>query len=99
MAERSLPASGGPTMLGAAETVGSAVEYGAIARDAGLTPFIRSPSAQWATPGTDAQSVHCQNVQPRPFQSLAGTHGLLALVQCAIQSGVPAAATAVESAR
>ena len=52
-----------------------------------------------ATPGTETQSVHCQNVQPLPFQSWAGTHGLLALVQCAIQSGAPASAIAVESAR
>ena len=86
-------------MLGGVESVGASCEYGAIAIDAGLAPFMRSPSAQWATPGTETQSVHCQNVQPRPFQFWAGTHGLLALVQCAIQSGVPAAATAVESAR
>src|SRR5579859_511311 len=96
---RSLPASGDPTMLGAVTTVGVPCGNAAIASDAGLAPCIRSPSTQWETPGTETQSVHCQNVQPWPFQSWAGTHGLLALVQCAIQSGAPAWAIAVESAR
>ena len=46
--------------------------------------------------GTETQFDHCQNLQPNPFQFWAGTSGWPALVQCAIQSSVPAAATAVE---
>jgi len=65
----------------------------------GLPPFIRSPSAQCLRPFTARQFVHCQKVQPSPFQFWAGTVGWLDLVQCAIQSGVPAAAAAVELAR
>ena len=59
-------------MLGAVASVGVSCEYGAISSDAGLAPFMRSPSVQWAMPGTEAQLVHCQNVQPRPFQFCGG---------------------------
>jgi hypothetical protein len=70
-----------------------------MATAAGFAPFIRSPSAQRLSPFTAMQFVHCQKVQPLPFQFCAGTVGLVADVQCATQSGVPAAAAAVELAR
>ncbi len=60
-------------------------------------PFIRSPSEQCAKPGTVEQSVHCQNVQPSPPQSAAGTSGAALFVQCAIQRWFPAAAKSDES--
>ena len=47
-------------------------EVGALRGRAGMTngaalvPLTRSPSTQCAIPGTFVQSVHCQNVQPRP---------------------------------
>src|SRR5919201_3108208 len=46
----------------------------------------RSPSAQRLIPGTWAQSVHCQNVQPPPAQFAAGTPGLDERVQRASKS-------------
>ena len=70
-----------------------------MATDERFVPFIRSPSLQCWIPGTETQSVHCQNLQPAPFQFCAGTVGLLFEVQCAIQRPVPAAAAAVESPR
>ena len=70
-----------------------------MARVLGVVPFIRSPSVQWLIPGTARQFVHCQNVQPLPFQFWAGTRGCVADVQCAIQSEVPPAAAAVELPR
>jgi hypothetical protein len=57
---------------------------------------MRSASAQCFIPLTETQFVHCQNVQPLPFQFAAGTIGFAAFVQCAIQSRVPASAAAVE---
>ena len=54
---------------------------------------------QWLIPGTETQFVHCQNVQPEPFQFWAGTSGWVADVQWAIQSGVPPTAAAVELPR
>ena len=68
-----------------------------MATDARFAPFIRSPSLQCSIPGTETQFVHCQNLQPPPFQFCAGTSGLLLDVQCAIQRPVPATAAAVES--
>jgi hypothetical protein len=70
-----------------------------MAAATGFAPFIRSPSAQCFRPFTAMQFVHCQNFHPLPFQFSAGTAGLVADVQCAIQSGVPASAAAVELAR
>src|SRR5579884_3891313 len=98
-AARSSPASGAPTIVGGVERSGMPIGYGAIATEAGFVPFIRSPSVQWLIPGTETQLVHCQNVQPPPFQFPAGTNGLLLAVQCAIQRPVPAAAAAGESPR
>ena len=68
-----------------------------MATDESFVPFIRSPSLQCLIPGTETQFVHCQNLQPSPFQFCAGTSGEPLDVQCAIQSPVPAAAAAVES--
>jgi hypothetical protein len=93
------PATAGPTSVGGAERSGGPVGYGSIATAAGFVPFIRSASVHPFIPRTDAQSVHCQNVQPFPFQFLAGTDGWPLDVQCAIQRPLPAAAAAVESPR
>ena len=93
------PASGGPTMAGGVESSGRPIGYGWMATAASFVPFMRSPSVQCGTPGTDRQSVHCQNFQPSPFQFCAGTSGERLDVQCAIQRPVPAAAAAVESPR
>ena len=40
-------------------------------------------------PGICEQSVHCQNVQPKPPQFDAGTDGAAFFVQCAIQRRKP----------
>ena len=96
-AASSCPATGGPTMVGGVERRGTPVGYASMATDAGLVPFIRSPSLQCLIPGTVTQFDHCQNLQPSPSQFCAGTSGALFDVQCAIQRPVPTAATAVES--
>src|SRR5439155_6942010 len=93
------PASGGPTIVGGVERRGRPLGYGSIATAASLVPFIRSPSLQCLIPGTETQSVHCQNLHPLPFQFCAGTAGELLEVQCATHRPVPAAATADESPR
>src|SRR3954469_6172154 len=98
-AARSSPASACPTSVGGVERRGGPTGNGPIAAEAAFAPFIRSPSEQRLIPGTVTQFVHCQNVQPPPFQFWAGTSGWAADVQCAIQSGVPAAAAAVELPR
>ena len=91
------PAWGAPTIVGGVERRGTPDGNGSMATDESFVPFIRSPSLQCLIPGTETQFVHCQNLQPSPFQFCAGTSGEPLDVQCAIQSPVPAAAAAVES--
>src|SRR5262245_22485540 len=99
-AASSSPASAKPTMVGGSERRGRPVGYGSMATAVRFVPFIRSPSVHFLLmPGTETQFVHCQKRQPNPLQFWAGTKGWPALVQCAIQSAVPAAATAVELPR
>ena len=98
-AASSCPACGGPTTVGGVERSGGPLGSGGMATAASFVPFIRSPSLQCLIPGTATQFVHCQNLQPVPFQFCAGTRGALLDVQCAIQRPVPAAAAAVESPR
>ena len=91
------PACAVPTTLGGVETAGTPPGKAGRANCAGSVPLSRSPSTQWAMPGIDEQSVHCQNAQPRPPQLDAGTVGAAFFVQCAIQSRWLPAATVGES--
>src|SRR4029078_4623457 len=86
-------------IVGGLERSGRPLGKGSMVTAESLVPFIRSPSAQCVIPGTETQFVHCQNLQPSPFQFWAGTCGELLDVQWAIQRPVPAAAAAVESPR
>src|SRR5437764_10195891 len=98
-AASSCPATDGPTMVGGVERSGAPLGYGWMATDASLVPFMRSPSLQCLIPGTETQFVHCQNLQPSPFQFLAGTVGPLFEVRRAIQRSVPAPAASVQAPR
>ena len=75
-----------PTIVGGTLPTGTPVGYDPIASGPGSRPAYRSPSTQLMKPGTLAQSVHCQNVQPSPPQLPAGTSGAPLFVQCATHS-------------
>jgi hypothetical protein len=49
-------------------------------------PSNRSRSTRPVMPATDPLEVYCQNVQPKPAQSDAGTVGAGPVVQCATQT-------------
>src|SRR5215831_19293941 len=67
------PATDEPTMVGGVERSGTPLGYGSIATDVSPVPFMRSPSLQCLIPATETQFVHCQKLQPSPFQFCAGT--------------------------
>ena len=81
-----------PTIVGGMLAAGAPDGYGGIAIGPGSGPAYRSPSTQLRKPGTAAQSVHCQNVQPRPPQFPAGTLGDPPFVQCATHKWYPPSA-------
>ena len=74
-AASTLPTFAAPTIVGGTLVTGGPVVYVPIASGPGSGPAYRSPSTQLRKPGTFAQSVHCQNVHPRPPQLPAGSDG------------------------